>query len=86
MELDNPFATTLIFLLLSIAMTVPPLLDPTKILPESLSAICLGVVIFSAKISIEKPFSIFRFLMIFEESEKIFEEKDIINTRCKKNL
>ena len=85
-ELDNPFAMTLMSLLLSITLIVPPLLDPTKILPESLSAICLGVTIFSAKISIEKPFSIFRFLMSFEESEKTFEEKDIINSRCKKNL
>ena len=77
---------TLIFLLLSITLTVPPLLDPTKIFPESLSAICLGVTIFSAKISIEKPFSIFRFLMSFEESEETFEEKDIIISRGKKNL
>ena len=77
---------TRIFLLLSITLTVPPLLDPTKILPESLSAICLGVAIFSAKISIEKPFSTLRFLMSFEESEKTLEEKDIIISRGKKNL
>ena len=63
---------TLIFLLSSITLIVPPLLDPTKILPESLSAICLGVSIFSAKISIEKPLSIFRLLMSFEESEETF--------------
>ena len=68
---------TRIFLLLSITLTVPPLLDPTKILPESLSAICLGVTIFSAKISIEKPFSIFRFLMSFMESEKTLEDSDL---------
>jgi hypothetical protein len=65
---------------------VPPLLDPTKILPESLSAICLGVSILSTNISIENPLSIFRFLMSFEESEETFEEKDIIISRCKKNI
>ena len=65
---------------------VPALLDPTNIFPESLSAICLGVSILSTNISIEKPFSIFRFLMRFEESEETFEEKDIIISRGKKNL
>ena len=65
---------------------MPALLDPTKILPESLSAICLGVSILSTNISIEKPFSIFRFLMSFDESEETFEEKDIIISRGKKNI
>ena len=65
---------------------MPALLDPTNILPESLSAICLGVSMLSTNISIEKPFSIFRFLMSFEESEETFEEKDIIISRDKKNL
>lgn len=59
-ELDNPFAMTLIFLLLSITLIVPPLLDPTKILPESLSAICLGVSISFANISILKPLGTFK--------------------------
>ena len=79
-------AITLISLLLFIALIVPALLDPTNIFPESLSAICLGVSILSTNISIEKPFSIFRFLMSFEESEETFEEKDIIISRGKKNL
>ena len=65
---------------------MPALLDPTNIFPESLSAICLGVSILSTNISIEKPFSIFRFLISFEESEETFEEKDIIISRGKKNL
>ena len=77
---------TLISLLLLIALIVPAPLDPTNILPESLSAICLGVSMLSTNISIEKPFSIFRFLMSFEESEETFEEKDIIISRGKKNL
>ena len=79
-------AIILISLLLFIALIVPALLDPTNIFPESLSAICLGVSILSTNISIEKPFSIFRFLMSFEESEETFEEKDIIISRGKKNL
>ena len=79
-------AITLISLLSFIALIVPALLDPTNILPESLSAICLGVSMLSTNISIEKPFSIFRFLMSFEESEETFEEKDIITSRGKKNL
>ena len=73
-------------MLLLIALIVPALLDPTNILPESLSAICLGVSMLSTNISIEKPFSIFRFLMSFDESEETFEEKDIIISRGKKNL
>ena len=73
-------------LLVLITVIVPALLDPTNIFPESLSAICLGVSMLSTNISIEKPFSIFRFLMSFEESEETFEEKDIIISRGKKNL
>ena len=65
---------------------VPAFLEPTNMFPDSLSAICLGVSILSTNISIEKPFSIFRFLMSFEESEETFEEKDIIISRGKKNL
>jgi len=65
---------------------VPEFLDPTNMFPDSLSAICLGVSIFSANISIEKPFSIFKFSISFEESEETYEEKDIITNRCKKNL
>ena len=42
-----------------IALIVPAFLDPTNIFPESLSAICLGVSIFSTNISIEKPFGNF---------------------------
>ena len=72
--------------MLFITLIVPALLDPTNIFPESLSAICLGVSILSTNISIEKPFSIFRFLMSFDESEETFEEKDIIISRGKKNL
>ena len=65
---------------------VPEFLDPTNIFPDSLSAICLGVSIFSTNISIEKPFSILKFSISLEESEETFEEKDIIINRCKKNL
>ena len=72
--------------LLLIAVIVPPLLDPTNIFPESLSAICLGVSMLSTNISIEKPFSIFKFSINFEELEETVEEKDIIINRCKKNL
>lgn len=70
----------------SITLIVPALLDPTKILPASLSAICLGVSIFSANISILKPFSILRLSKINDESDKVFEEKVIIISKCKKNL
>ena len=73
-------------LLLLITVIVPALLDPTNIFPESLSAICLGVSMLSTNISTEKPFSIFKFSISFEESEETFEEKDIIINRCKKNL
>ena len=73
-------------MLILIALIVPALLDPTNILPDSLSAICLGVSMLSTNISIEKPFSTFRFLMSFEESGETFEEKDIIISRGKKNL
>ena len=79
-------AITLIFLLLSTALIVPALLDPTNILPDSLSAICLGVSILSTNISIEKPFSILKLSISFVESEETFEEKDIIISRGKKNL
>ena len=70
----------------SITLIVPEFLDPTNILPASLSAICRGVSIFSANISISKPFSIFRLFKIDDESEKVFEEKVIIINKCKKNL
>ena len=65
---------------------MPALLDPTNIFPDSLSAICLGVSILSTNISIEKPFSIFKFSISFEESEETYEEKDIMINRCGKNL
>ena len=65
---------------------MPALLDPTNILPDSLSAICLGVSILSTNISIEKPFSILKLSISFAESEATFEEKDIIISRGKKNL
>ena len=69
-----------------IALIVPAFLDPTNIFPESLSAICLGVSIFSTNISIEKPFSVFKLSISFEESEETFIEKDIMINRCGKNL
>ena len=62
---------------------MPPLLEPTKIFPASLSAICLGVFKPSANISIENPFSISKFWISLEESENIFKEKDIITKSCK---
>ena len=65
---------------------VPAFLDPTNMFQDALSAICLGVSMLSTNISIEKPFSIFKFSITFEESEETFEEKDIIINRCKKNL
>ena len=65
---------------------MPALLDPTNILPDSLSAICLGVSILSTNISIENPFSILKLSISFAESEATFEEKDIIISRGKKNL
>ena len=37
-------------------------------------------------ISIEKPFSIFRFSIMFEELEFAFKENEINTNRCKKNL
>ena len=77
---------TLIFLLLSIALIVPPLLDPTNIFPAELSVICLGVSILSTNISIVNPDSIFKFLVIIEESEKAVPENNIIGIRFKKNL
>ena len=55
MEFDKSLTITLTIPLESMTLIVPPLLDPTKIFPASLSAICLGVSIFSANISILKP-------------------------------
>ena len=59
-------AIPLIALFPLITHIVPAFLDPTNIFPESLSAICLGVSIFSTNISIEKPFSVFKFSISFE--------------------
>ena len=65
---------------------VPAFLDPTNMFPVSLSAICLGVSILSTNISIEKPGSTFRLLIIEEESALILEGKNIITIVYKKNL
>ena len=51
---------------------VPAFLDPTNMFPDALSAICLGVSMLSTNISIEKPFSVFKFSISFEESEETF--------------
>ena len=60
MEFDKSLAIVLIFLFASMTLILPLLLEPTKILPLSLSAICLGESILSTNISIENPSSIFR--------------------------
>ena len=68
------------FLFLSITLIVPAFLDPKKILPRSLSVICLGVSTFSTNISISKPDSTIRLSNKFEEA-LIVEGKETITIK-----
>ena len=81
----RPLAITLLFLFVSITVIFPLLLEPTKMFPPLLSAICLGVSISSMNISTLKPSSTLRLFKIDALSAKKFREKVIIN-RYKKYL
>ena len=84
--LERSLAITLIFISLSITFIIPPDLEPTKIFPALLSAICRGVSIFSTNISMEKPSLTCKFFIMLAESEFPFIAKDKITNRFKKNL